>query len=242
MAAVQDQLNALRELAWLYSQAKLWGAPRRFRYAGASVKRGRKERQQLQRETVHAHIDTSQRIRDAQKRLLATGYSVPDSWLTVRAVGQVSSQYTVARKGKPETAVLIDSGADQEALDAVCREMHAAMLRLEAQVEAATGANVASVSAAQTPVEEYDTPLTLIEFIKMFCVSGDKLPEARLDSLTKSLQNAARRKETEVTLPKHVGDWRPGQKKYYFPSQLQSVWPRVTKRLPYLPPLKPTQT
>jgi len=236
MATVQDQLDALRELLWLYSQVTLWGAPRRFEYAGAHVKAGEKERRELAREIAHAQIDASRRVRDAQKRLLATGFPVPDSWLTARVVGQLSTQHTAAGKGKKEMAVLVDSGADLGALETVCREISVAMLRLEAQLE--PGA-VECRPEAQAPVTEpIDVPLTLAEFIASHCACEGKLTESRLESLTKSLQGAARRKGSGVALPRHVGSWRPGRKKYYHPSQLRAVWPGLVRHLPYLPPLK----
>jgi hypothetical protein len=202
------------------------------------VKHGEKERRELTRELMHAQVNISQRIREAQKRLLATGSPTPDAWLAVRAVGQLSSQHTAAMKGKRETAVLMDSGADLQALEAVCRKMGVALLRLEAQIGPAGEAKAASTSSAYDPLEQHDMPLTLHEFIRTNCVLGEKLPEARLDRLTKSLQNAARRKGTGVVLPQHVGRWRPGRKKYYRPSQLRAVWPGLVQHLPYLPALK----
>lgn len=233
MENVQDQLDVLRELSWLYSQVKLWGVPRCFEYVGADVKRGEKERRDLQHELTRAHRDVSRRIREAQKRLLATGFSVPDSWLTVRAVGTLSSQHTAAGKGKRDTAVLRDSGADLQALEAVCREMSVAQLRLEAQIGSDSVEGETKVSSP--PV---DVPVTLAEFIESHCISDRKLTAARLESLTKSLQGAARRKGSDVVLPEHVGSWRPGRKKYYRPSQLRAVWPTLMQHLAYLPPLK----
>ena len=129
----------------------------------------------------------------------------------------------------------MDTGADLPALETVCREMSVAILRLEAQ----TGLEAREGSAASPPrsVEQYDVPLTLAEFMASNCVGGSKLTAARLESFTKSLQNAARRKGSGVALPKHVGRWRPGQRKYYRPSQLRRAWPGFARHLPYLPPL-----
>lgn len=85
----------------------------------------------------------------ARKKLLATGFIVPDSWLTVRTTGNLSicrPGFRDARaKGKKPTAkqidllVLTDEGPDVAGLAAICREIEAAMLRLEAapQQEAA---------------------------------------------------------------------------------------------------------
>ena len=236
MATVQDQLDALRELLWLYSQAKLWGAPRRFEYAGADARSCKEERQELTREMVHAQLDVSRRVRNARKRLLATGFPVPDPWLTVRVVGQLSTQYTAATKGKKETTALVDGGADLEALEGACREISVAILRLEAQV--GPDAVESEAGGQASLAEQCDVPLTLAEFIASHCVYGSKLTESRLESLTKSLQSAARRKGSGVTLPEHVGRWRPGRKKYYRPSQLRGVWPSLVEHLSYLPPLK----
>ena len=44
MATMEEQLNALHELHWLYLQTKLWGHSRRFEYAGEDVQRDEKER------------------------------------------------------------------------------------------------------------------------------------------------------------------------------------------------------
>jgi len=235
MANTQDHLNALRELAWLYAQANLWGGPRRFEYAGASVEHGNEERLQLKREMVHAHRGVFQNIRKARKRLLSTGYPVPDSWLMVEVVGQLSEEHTAAAGKKPEKVVLSDSGLDLKALEYVCREMHVAILRLESEAE--TNPHDVDPSTSRNPSEESDLPVTLTEFMRRYCKSDDK-PDARLDSLRTSLQNAVRRKGSEVTLPKHIGEWRPGQKRYYKPSALRKAWPGLCKQLPFLPPLK----
>jgi len=128
MASVHEQLNALRDLCWLCLQAKLLGFPRRFEYIGADVERCKNELRQLKREMVQAQIELSNRVHEAQKRLLSTGCAVPDSWLTVRVVGQLAYKHTAADGKKPETAVLSDSGADIEALETVCDEMRAACL------------------------------------------------------------------------------------------------------------------
>ena len=239
MANGEEQLSALRELLWQYSQAKLWGAPRRFEYVGAQVKRCADERRQLQREMTQAHIKVMQRLHTAQKRLLATGYPVPDSWLTVRTIGQTSTQHTASRKGQREKVVLSDSGADMAALDAVCREMSAAAIRLEARIEPAAAGNADSAAPIQQPAESHDVPLTLREFIQMHCVSEKGgFSDDRLDALAKAIQSAARRYPGEVQLPSNVGTWRPGQKRYYLPSKLREVWPQLMEHLAYLPDLK----
>ena len=236
MANAQDQLNALRELAWLYTQLKLWGGPRRFVYAGADAEHSREERLQLKLEMMHANMDASRDIRKARKRLLSTGYPAPDSWLMVEVVGQLSEEYTTAAGKKPEKVVLTDSGVDLKALESVYREMHVAILRMESQTE--TDPHDDGPSTSRSRNEEYDMPATLTEFIKRYCKSGDNLSDSRLDSIKNSLQNAARRKGSVIRLPKHIGEWKPGQKKYYRPSQLSSVWPCLVERLPNLPPLK----
>ncbi len=236
MANAQDQLRALRELACLYSHAKLWGRPRRFEYYGADVELRSEQRMQLQREMAHAHMELSLRVREAQKQLLSAGYPLPDSWLTVRVVGRLSCRHTAATEEKPEKAVLADSGADLKALETMCREVAVALLRLESQTEISP--HDEDPSTTRSPMEQRDLPVTLRDFIKIYCESGDKLSDARLDSIRNSLQNAARRKGSGVVLPKQVGEWRRGQKKYHKPSQLSRAWPSFVKALSYLPPLK----
>jgi hypothetical protein len=114
--------------------------------------------------------------------------------------------------------------------------MGVALLRMEAQLGAAAAEG--NTGTKLPPVEQYDVPLTLAEFMASHCVSDNRLTEARLESLTKSLQSAARRKGSGVVLPEHVGTWRPGRKKYYRPSRLRAVWPSLVQHLPFLPPLK----
>jgi hypothetical protein len=239
MGTVEDQLTALRELLWLYLQAKLWGRPRRFEYVAADAETDKEDRRQLQREMMHAHVAVEQQVREARKRLLATGYPAPDTWLTVRVTGEVSTQHSAATNDKPELAVLVDSGADLQSLDVVCREMGVALLKLEASAEASDRpAGSQSPPPTRTPVE-YDVPVTLAEFIRACCVGGEKLPDQRVDSIVSSIQNATRRAATGVQLPAHVGVWRPGQRKYYRPSLLRAAWPALVDTLHYLPPLKP---
>jgi len=122
------QLQALRSLAWLYSQSRLWGNPRRFEFT-----LGDKDASELRNEALRSHIDNREKTESAKKHLLATGYDVPDSWLTVRYVGDLGRTDSAATDNKPEMTVITDSGADLLALDAVLREMYVAGLRLEAK-------------------------------------------------------------------------------------------------------------
>jgi hypothetical protein len=132
------QLEALRDLGWLYSQARTFYEPRRFEDADAEGMRS------LWREATKAYFEASQKIEAVKKRLLATGFNVPDSWLTVRAVGRVSltesrldapkAKGKKRRGQKPEwLAVMTDAGADLDALDTVCKEIYVAVLRLGVQ-------------------------------------------------------------------------------------------------------------
>ena len=77
-----------------------------------------------------------------------------------------------------------------------------------------------------------DTPVTLIEFMKMFCTP---LTKTLLDSRLKGLQSAARRGEIE--LPKYEGKWKSGQGKKFRPTALVKVWPKCREKLPNLPEL-----
>lgn len=123
------QLQALRSLAWMYSQSRLWGSPRRFEFP-----LGDKDASELRKEALHSHIDSREKTESAKKRLLATGYDVPDSWLTVRYIGDLGRTDSAATDNKPEMTVITDSGADLPALDAVLREIYVAGLRLEAEI------------------------------------------------------------------------------------------------------------
>jgi hypothetical protein len=138
MASIQEQLEALRDLSWLYSQARTFYKPQRFEDTDAEGMRS------LWREATKAYLEASQKIEAAKKKLLATGFDVPDSWLTVRAVGRVGMSESLLEvpkrggkkksAGKPKTlAVLTDTGADLDALDAVCKEIYVAALRLGVQ-------------------------------------------------------------------------------------------------------------
>ncbi len=92
-----------------------------------------------------------------------------------------------------------------------------------------------TVSAAQNTGQEInDTPVTLREFMGMFCQLLEKnLRESRV----KALQSASRR--GVISLPKHVGHWKSGQSKKYSPHALVKAWPKYREELPNLPDLKP---
>jgi hypothetical protein len=137
-ANVKAQLEALRDLGWLYSQARIFYGPQRFEDTDVEGMR------QLWREATKANWQASQKIEAAKKRLLATGYDVPDSWLTVRAVGRAGMSEGLLDAPKPKgkkrrgkkpqrLAVMTDPGADLEALDTVCKEIYVAAMRLAAQ-------------------------------------------------------------------------------------------------------------
>jgi hypothetical protein len=96
--------------------------------------------------------DLGPRIVAARKKLLATGFIVPDSWLTVRASGKLDlcrpglmrnpdTGKVNATAKKANLLVLTDEGPDVAGLATVCREIEAAMLRLEAAPTAAPETN-----------------------------------------------------------------------------------------------------
>ena len=141
----ERQLHALLELSWLHHNAKLLGRPRRFEETTAEGAA------KLQREAVHAQINLLDTIAEAKNKLLATGYDAPESWLTVRAVGELHVEHATATSGtaatsgaatsdttaatnKPEIIVLTDSGADIPTLDAVVKEIYVACMKLEARI------------------------------------------------------------------------------------------------------------
>lgn len=138
MASIQEQLEALRDLSWLYSQARIFYKPARFEDMDS------KGLWEWCREAAKCYLEASRKIEVAKKKLLATGFNVPDSWLTVRAVGRVGMSESLLEvpkrggkkksAGKPKTlAVLTDTGADLDALDTVCKEICLAALRLGVQ-------------------------------------------------------------------------------------------------------------
>jgi hypothetical protein len=136
---IKEQLDALRELAFLYSQAAIFYKPRRFEHCHDENNDGGLGK--LAREIALAYLTASEVIVAAKKRLLATGFNVPDSWLTVHAVGHVQTkcERVTPPTGKKRRAeprlltVVTDKGADTIALEKACDEMHAAILRLEVQ-------------------------------------------------------------------------------------------------------------
>jgi len=88
------------------------------------------------------------------------------------------------------------------------------------------------------PVEELDEnekhdAITLIEFMQEYCKEQTL---SLLKHRRKSLNDVHNRKT--ITLPKHIGKWKSGQKKYYKASDLKENWPRYLDALPNLPPLK----
>jgi hypothetical protein len=140
-ANAKEQLDALRNLAYLYSNAATFYGPRRFEHITFDRQDdgGLKE---LHRETSKAYREAYVTIRAARKKLLTTGFAVPDPWLTVHAVGQVGMKWEwlnpptskKRRAGKPKYLMVVtDTGADIAGLREACDEIHAAILRLEAR-------------------------------------------------------------------------------------------------------------
>ena len=78
-----------------------------------------------------------------------------------------------------------------------------------------------------------EVPMALNEFMKQSC---EPISKTLLNSRCAELQRLHRR--GKVNLPKHIGDWRPGQKKYYSPEELRVAWPSFKTAFPGLPDLK----
>jgi hypothetical protein len=141
MQNVARQLEALGELYTLYHRLSGAGPIRReAATAAASAALGASFKARCWNLK-----DLGPRIVAARKKLLATGFPVPDSWLTVRTVGKLDlcrpGFGDAWAKGKKPTAkqigllVLTDEGADVAGLDLVCRKIEAAMLKLEAATQ-----------------------------------------------------------------------------------------------------------
>lgn len=171
MASIQEQLEALRDLGWLYSQARTFYKPRRFEDMDSKGLR------EWCREAVKSYLEASRKIEAAKKKLLATGFDVPDSWLTVRAVGRVGMSESLLEvpkrggekksAGKPKTlAVLTDTGADLDALDTVCKEICVARLRLEAKQESGKLSKDANLNLPPPPPPPKRTEEKAAEFIR----------------------------------------------------------------------------
>jgi hypothetical protein len=85
---------------------------------------------------------------------------------------------------------------------------------------------------------ETETAITLKEFILEYCENGDKLSPNVFDSRINYIKRASRNVNSCISLPEHVGKWKTGQSKRYYPSQLIEKWPEYQKVNPSLPPLK----
>ncbi len=93
----------------------------------------------------------------------------------------------------------------------------------------------ATIVAQNTGQEVNDTPVTLREFMEIFC--APKLMKNLRDSRVKALQSKARRRGIE--LPEVEGEYTQGQSKKYRPLALVKAWPKYRESLPNLPELKP---
>lgn len=132
--SADDRTEALTSLLTLYDAclttvAYPWEAEYRGEHSGLA----RSRFEQVEREL----LDCQEGVERAQKRLLRTGYPVPDSWLTVRCCGAVSLGYNEPGNFH----VLSYSGADAAALEAVCTEINAAIVRLEGEAGVPSGAS-----------------------------------------------------------------------------------------------------
>ena len=94
---------------------------------------------------VKAHLKVAQEVRKAKRKLLATGFDVPDSWLKPNPVGNINSAET--RLDEPKTGEDLAKSkwkkvltwdiedADRVAVEKVDEEMSVAILRLEAELD-----------------------------------------------------------------------------------------------------------
>jgi hypothetical protein len=126
-----DQTPAAAQFAALKNLAVLYGSAVRADYAGpleldfpdADALR------QAAQEAGRERAENLAYLRQARRALLEARFPSPDSWLSVDPIGELSAHCGPDFK-------LIFGAVDQEAIRAVCQQMHAALLRLQVESEA----------------------------------------------------------------------------------------------------------
>lgn len=184
----REQLEALEQLADLYASILRGKHPGTFpqralqRAASFESKDGRLSQAEAARRSALAKLGRLAADADeARRRLVASGYPVPDNWLTVRVTGRVrllSPAEVEAETGETGQGAIDYEGADMEGLRDAVREIHAAMLRLDA--EPAIAVATAEGADGKRPRTDY---LSLSEVadicdkskarISQLCKSGD---------------------------------------------------------------------
>jgi hypothetical protein len=75
-----------------------------------------------------------------------------------------------------------------------------------------------------------DTSITLDEFLRQYCLGGDRMSENSLLSRRTSIQNAAH--AGTIQLPQHIGQWKTGKPKYYRSGDLAVITSLRQRRVP----------
>jgi hypothetical protein len=116
-------LAALVNLRHLYATGLRFAKGGTVDFAAEDLDTYREEYKQALKDHVHA----CRLVHEARRELLATGYEVPDHWLTV---GAVPSFHNEERR---DGASFTFGSLDHQRLAAVCQEIYLAMLRIDSQ-------------------------------------------------------------------------------------------------------------
>lgn len=117
-----QQIGSLKKLLGLLAKAADFFS----RHQGFPVVPDNMKSQEFRDEFVHYPNKQARKIQDARTALLNTGLDVPDRWLTVPVNGPLS-----ITAGKPFGRFSL-AGVDPSEIVAVCKEIEAKIVRLEA--------------------------------------------------------------------------------------------------------------
>ena len=118
-------------------------------------------------------------IEDARARALASGYPVPDNWLTVDVVGSLRQRADDPARGCQSTYTVETSGPDREALRAVLGEISAARLRLEAKASQVPDSSQDDKGDVQRmPEGKWSLPMSLNRIMER--LSAESMSTAKL--------------------------------------------------------------
>ena len=119
---IDEQARALGRLFTLYNLARQFQGP--ILLSGLS----KEDSRQCSREYLLGAVQLAKDLAAAMGKLLASGFDVPDSWLTVRVHGKWTKRYDPTLP--PSKAYTFGhSGANVDAIARVCDEVYAAYLR-----------------------------------------------------------------------------------------------------------------
>jgi hypothetical protein len=118
-------LAALVNLRHLYATGLRFAKGGTVDFAAEDLDTYRDEYKQALKDHVHA----CRLVHEARRELLATGYEVPDHWLTVGAVPSIHNEE------RRDGASFTFGALDHQRLAAVCQEIYLAMLRIDSQAQ-----------------------------------------------------------------------------------------------------------